>query len=82
MVELNNHFCSIQFVAGCPLTQTIQDASTATGRGDGLLKGEEDKTSTFFVDTQGKRGDLNVTVEGPNSVAKVQNPTQFSFDNY
>ncbi len=64
--------------AGCPLTQTIQDASTARAFGDGLLKGEEDKPSTFLVDTQGRRGELNVTVEGPNSVAKVQ-PTTFVF---
>ncbi len=39
--------------------------------GDGLIKGEEDKPSTFFVDTQGRRGELKVDVEGPNSVAKV-----------
>ena len=57
---------------GCPLTQAIQDNSTASAHGDGLAKGEEDKTSTFIVDTQGRRGDLNVTVEGPNSVAKVR----------
>ncbi len=56
---------------GCPLTQTIGDSGSANAFGDGLLKGEEDKTSTFFVDTQGRRGDLKVNVEGPNSVAKV-----------
>ena len=59
-------------IVGCPLTQTIQDNSTASATGEGLFKGVEDKTSTFFVDTQGRRGDLSVSVEGPNSVAKVQ----------
>ncbi len=56
---------------GCPLTQSIQDNATVQCFGDGLIKGEEDKPSTFFVDTQGRRGELKVDVEGPNSVAKV-----------
>ena len=74
--ENSNKVISNVIFAGCPLTQAIQDDSTASAHGDGLAKGEEDKTSTFIVDTQGRRGDLNVTVEGPNSVAKVLTNTK------
>lgn len=32
--------------------------------GDGLYRGEEDKSAVFFVDVGNRKGDLNVQVDG------------------
>jgi len=57
-------------IPGVPFTQHVGDSVSVTAIGDGLVKGEEDRPTTFFVDTQGHRGDLSVQVDGPNSIAK------------
>lgn len=49
---------------GTPIRQEIGDTSTATAHGDGLVKGQENHPATFYVDSHGKKGNLEVQVDG------------------
>jgi hypothetical protein len=49
---------------GCPIRQEIIDATSATAYGEGLERGFEDKSTSFYVDSKGHRGELVVQVEG------------------
>lgn len=51
-------------LSGCPIRQDIVDSGTASAYGDGLQRGEEDKPATFYVDSGGRQGDLDVSVDG------------------
>ncbi|XP_074658482.1 filamin-B-like isoform X2 [Tubulanus polymorphus] len=56
---------------GSPITQRIDDGvDYITVTGDGLIRAEEDKPAFFRVDTNGRKGELFVQVDGPNSIAK------------
>ena len=55
---------SLWCVPGCPITQTVTEASLATAYGDGLYKAEEGKNTSFFVDTKGQPGDLFIQIDG------------------
>ncbi|KAL4220761.1 hypothetical protein ACF0H5_021155 [Mactra antiquata] len=55
---------------GCPFTQDIADGGLPTASGQGLFFGEEDKPTQFNVDVGRRKGDLRVSVSGPNSIAK------------
>ena len=46
------------------MTQNISSATISSAYGDGLLKGQEHKAATFYVDTKGQSGDLFVQVDG------------------
>ncbi|KAK3589648.1 hypothetical protein CHS0354_015146 [Potamilus streckersoni] len=55
---------------GCPFRQEISDGGLPTASGDGLYFGQENKISTFHVDVGRRKGNLQVSVDGPNSMAK------------
>ncbi|XP_074658485.1 filamin-A-like isoform X4 [Tubulanus polymorphus] len=58
-------------IGGSPITQRIDDGvDYITVTGDGLIRAEEDKPAFFRVDTNGRKGELFVQVDGPNSIAK------------
>ncbi|KAL3847647.1 hypothetical protein ACJMK2_018549 [Sinanodonta woodiana] len=57
-------------VQGCPFKQEISDGGLPTASGDGLYYGQENKISTFHVDVGRRKGNLQVSVDGPNSIAK------------
>ncbi|KAK3094337.1 hypothetical protein FSP39_000435 [Pinctada imbricata] len=64
------HVTYIQ-IAGCPYVQNIDEGGMPTAHGNGLHRGEEDKVATFCVDVGQRQGDLDVRVDGPNSIAKT-----------
>ena len=49
---------------GSPFQQIIGDSASIEASGDGLIRAEQDKTATFFVNTGGAKGDLFVQVDG------------------
>ncbi|XP_050389012.1 filamin-B isoform X3 [Patella vulgata] len=56
---------------GSPFTQEIGEGALPSAHGDGLYRGEEDKTAGFTIDSRGFNGEPTVQVDGPNSMAKV-----------
>ncbi|KAL8594781.1 hypothetical protein ACOMHN_047499 [Nucella lapillus] len=56
---------------GCPFTQEIGQGELPPVYGDGLYKGEEDRSAVFYIDARGlSGGEPSVQVDGPNSMAK------------
>ncbi|XP_006823440.1 filamin-A-like [Saccoglossus kowalevskii] len=54
-----------------PVKLEVVDAGKVTTHGDGLHNGQEGQPASFTVDPRmAGKGDLNVQVEGPNSIAK------------
>lgn len=51
-------------MVGCPVKQEIFDNATIAVYGEGLTKGCEDQMAIFYVDAQGKAGDVAVQVDG------------------
>ncbi|XP_071838395.1 filamin-C-like isoform X3 [Apostichopus japonicus] len=55
-----------------PAKFRVFDPNRVTASGDGLTRGREDQPTTFVVDpSQAGKSELKVSVEGPNSMAKV-----------
>ncbi|XP_060571832.1 filamin-A-like isoform X3 [Ruditapes philippinarum] len=57
-------------IPGCPFTQDIADGGLPSASGSGLFFAEEDKPAVFNVEVGRRKGDLRVSVSGPNSIAK------------
>lgn len=57
-------------IPGCPIQQQIEDNFLPTASGDGLIKGIENRPASFDINANGQRGDLNVRIEGPNTIAR------------
>ncbi|XP_078312683.1 filamin-A-like isoform X1 [Crassostrea virginica] len=68
--EIYINYCGFE-LPGCPVIHTIDDAGMPTASGPGLYKGLEDKESVFYLDIGRRTGDLDITVEGPSSLAKT-----------
>ena len=49
---------------GSPFTQEIGEGVLPPAYGDGLYRGEEDKSATFFIDARGMTGEPSVQVDG------------------
>ncbi|XP_062603347.1 filamin-C-like isoform X1 [Saccostrea cucullata] len=58
-------------IGGCPVIHTIDEGGLPSASGPGLYKGQEDKEAVFYVDVGKRSGDLDIKVEGPNSIAKT-----------
>lgn len=68
--RLSNAFCHVQ-VPGSPLTVEVGESGLASVKGAGLEGGAVDTPLTFTVDGRGLLGEPHVTVDGPDSVARV-----------
>ena len=58
-------------VPGSPLTVEVGESGLASVKGAGLEGGAVDTPLTFTVDGRGLLGEPHVTVDGPDSVARV-----------
>ncbi|KAK3891382.1 hypothetical protein Pcinc_004729 [Petrolisthes cinctipes] len=58
-------------VPGSPLTVEVGESGLASVKGSGLDGGAVDTPLTFIVDGRGLLGEPHITVDGPDSVAKV-----------
>ncbi|CAH1244644.1 FLNA [Branchiostoma lanceolatum] len=73
--EAGTHRIPISFngdpVQGSPFRSEIKAAGRATASGEGLYRGQEDRTAEFVVDTTDCDNlPLDIQVDGPNSIAK------------
>ncbi|XP_077987433.1 filamin-A-like [Glandiceps talaboti] len=73
--EAGSHVISVKWsgqdVTEDPIKLEVVDAGKVTAKGDGLQNGQEGQPANFTVDPRGcGKGELNVQVEGPNSIAK------------
>lgn len=57
-------------VQGCPIQQHIEDTFTPSVSGEGLIHAFENRPTSFTVNASGRSGDLSVSVDGPNSIAR------------
>ena len=56
---------SLHLLAGCPISQEIGiDSSIRTVFGEGAQSGTLNQPTSFFVDTQGRTGDLFIHIQG------------------
>ncbi|XP_061194598.1 filamin-A-like isoform X4 [Saccostrea echinata] len=68
--EIYINYCGFE-LPGCPVIHTIDEGGLPSASGPGLYKGQEDKEAVFYVDVGKRSGDLDIKVEGPNSIAKT-----------
>ncbi|XP_078614623.1 filamin-A-like isoform X5 [Branchiostoma floridae x Branchiostoma japonicum] len=73
--EAGTHRIPISFngdpVQGSPFRSEIKAAGRASASGEGLYRGQEDRTAEFVVDTTDCDNlPLDIQVDGPNSIAK------------
>lgn len=58
-------------VPGSPVTVDVGESGLASVKGSGLQGGAVDTPLTFTIDGRGLLGEPHVTVDGPDSVARV-----------
>ncbi|XP_056004557.1 filamin-C-like isoform X2 [Ostrea edulis] len=68
--EIYINYCGFE-LPGCPVMHNIEEGGLPTAAGPGLYKGQEDKEAVFSVDVGKRSGDLDIKVDGPNSIAKT-----------
>ncbi|XP_070539365.1 filamin-A-like isoform X2 [Ptychodera flava] len=72
--EAGSHVVNVKWagqIVTDPLKLEVIDATKVTATGDGLYRGQGDQPAYFTVDPRGSgKGELNVQVEGPKSLAK------------
>ncbi len=61
-----------QNMIGKPLIINTIETRLPIARGDGLYHGIEDRPAMFYVDSQGMKGNLEVSIEGPQHYTKNQ----------
>ncbi|CAF3415563.1 unnamed protein product, partial [Rotaria sp. Silwood2] len=72
--ETGIHFLNVKFgsdiVPGTPIQMMVNNAHIISAYGDGIHHALHEKETTFMIDTKDIQGDLQVHIEGSNSVIK------------
>ncbi|CAF3681830.1 unnamed protein product [Rotaria sp. Silwood1] len=73
--EIGLHYLNAKFgsdiVSGTPIQMMVNNTRIVTAYGDGIHYALHEKETTFMIDTKDMQGDLQVHIEGSNSVIKT-----------
>ncbi|CAF4847370.1 unnamed protein product, partial [Rotaria sp. Silwood1] len=73
--EIGIHYLNAKFgsdiVSGTPIQMMVNNTRIVTAYGDGIHYALHEKETTFMIDTKDMQGDLQVHIEGSNSVIKT-----------